>query len=82
MAANQAEHYNKMNYLMKLSEETRELERRYNMLQSSSDGSNNANDAADKGKANAGYDKVMIEKQNHFLQLSQENRELDYSKEV
>ena len=48
-----------------------------NMLQSSSDGSNNANDAADKGKAKAGYDKVMIEKQNHFLQLSQENRELE-----
>ena len=58
MAANQAEYYNKMNYLMKLSEETHELERRYNMLQSSSDGSNNANDAADKGKAKAGYDKV------------------------
>ena len=82
MAANQAEYYNKMNFLMKLSEETHELERRYNMLQSSSDRSNNANDAADKGKAKAGCDKVMIEKQNHFLQLSQENRELDYSKEV
>ena len=77
MAANQAEYYNKMNYLMKLSEETHELERRYNMLQSSSDGSNNANDAADKGKAKAGYDKAMTEKQNYFLQLSRENRELE-----
>jgi len=67
MAANQAEYYNKMNYLMKLSEETHELERRYNMLQSSSDGSNNANDVADKGKAKAGYDKVMIEKQNSVI---------------